>query len=60
MEAWALSNGGMLATIENDAGYLGAARGGYAGAERGTVVALPEGVVSDLAWSFRTGGWPSR
>ncbi len=50
VDGWALSSGGMLATVENDGGYS-MLRVGARGAER-AVVALPEGVVADLAWSF--------
>ncbi len=49
IEAWALSGTGILATVENERGYS-VLRFGPRGGER-SVVALPTGVVSDLAWS---------
>ena len=49
VEAWTLSGGGVLATVENDRGYS-VLRVGPRFAER-EVVALPPGVVADLAWS---------
>ena len=49
VEAWSLSSGGVLATVENDRGYSVLRVGPRDGAR--AVVALPEGVVSDLAWS---------
>ncbi len=50
-EAWAFSAAsGMLATIENDRGYA-RLRVGPMDGERPIVTGLPEGIVSDLAWS---------
>ena len=49
VEAWSLSSGGVLATVENDRGYS-VLRVGPRDTER-AVVDLPEGVVSDLAWA---------
>lgn len=49
VEGWALSSGGLLATVDNDGGYS-VLRVGVRGGER-AMVALPRGTVSDLAWS---------
>ena len=50
VEAWSFwAAGGLLATVENDRGYS-VLRVGPRGAAR-EAVALPKGVVSDLAWS---------
>jgi dipeptidyl aminopeptidase/acylaminoacyl peptidase len=49
VDAWSLSAGGTLATVENDRGYS-VLRVGLRGEER-RLVELPDGVVTDLAWS---------
>ncbi len=52
VEAWALApGGGLLATIENDRGYA-VLRVGPTDGERPVVAGLPQGVVSDPAWSL--------
>ncbi len=50
VEAWALATGGLLATVENDRGYA-LLRIGPMNGERPMVAGLPQGVVSDPAWS---------
>ena len=51
IEAWSLSpDGAQLATVENDRGYAVLRAGAADEADR-PVVALPPGVVADLAWS---------
>ncbi len=50
VEAWALSSGGLLATVENDRGYA-LLRVGPMDGERPVAAGLPQGVVSDPAWS---------
>ena len=49
VEAWALSAAGLLATVENDRGRSVLRVGPRDGAR--AAVALPPGVVADLAWS---------
>ncbi len=52
VEAWALApGGGLLATVENDRGYA-LLRVGPMEGDRPVVAGLPQGVVSDPAWSL--------